>query len=155
MLRISITAIGKDKAAWLAQGAAHFEKLLGRHAKIEWNVLPSKTAGSMSGAQIRNHEADLILKKWPEGRVIALSDSGSTYDSHQFAQHLQHWQTICKGKLAFVIGGPYGLEQRIIDAADEVLSLSPLTFSHQVVRLVLLEQLFRGFSILANTDYHK
>jgi len=156
LLKIAVLAIGKDKDRWVTDGAAHFEKLLQRWCRLEWQVIPSPHhSTSLSPDEIKRNEARLIKKRLGTGLTVALADSGRSLDSRGFAGLLERFQTVSGGQVTFVIGGPYGLDQSILSAADDVLSLSPLTFSHQLVRLVLLEQLYRGFSILHGTDYHK
>jgi 23S rRNA (pseudouridine1915-N3)-methyltransferase len=131
--------VGKDKDAWITDGCAHFKKLLSRYAEVSWRVLSAEK--SASGLD--------------KGFHIALADKGTDPDSHGLARQLEKWQMRCGGCIEFIIGGAYGLDESVLDRADLVLSLSSLTFSHQLVRLVLLEQLYRAFSILHNTDYHK
>jgi len=156
LLKITIIAIGKDKDAWVSDGAAHFEKLLGRWCRIHWRMLNSPVkSSSLSPDEIRRAESEPIRRELGRGHAIALTDRGRRFTSEEFATHLERLQVSAGGEILFVIGGPYGLDQSVLDRADEQLSLSPLTFSHQLVRLVLLEQLYRGFSILHGTDYHK
>ena len=156
LLNIRIIAIGKDKNEWLVGGCAHYEKLLTRWCRLSWKILASpKKAASLSPLEIRRLEARLIEKELERGTVIALVDTGDKLDSIAFAQWLEKLPATSPGPMTFVIGGPYGLDEAILKRADRCLSLSPLTFSHQLVRLVLLEQLYRGLSILHGTDYHK
>jgi 23S rRNA (pseudouridine1915-N3)-methyltransferase len=155
MTTIHIIAIGKDKDAWVSDGLAHYTKLLSRWSKVEWNVLTSRRPTSVDPKSILKSEGELILPAIIRHPVIALADSGKSLNTPSFVKSLSSWQTLGGGRFTFVIGGPYGLDASVIRAADSVVSLSPLTFSHQVVRLVLMEQLYRGFSILHNTDYHK
>lgn len=155
MLRIRVVSIGKDKDRWVSDALAHFEKQLRRYARIEWiNVAGAKSA-NLSPDEQKREEADQLRKHVDGHFTIALSDRGQSVDSHAFAKLLESWQTRCRGDLTFVIGGPYGIADDLLSAADEVLSLSPLTFSHQLVRLVLAEQLFRGLDILHGGSYHK
>ena len=109
----------------------------------------------MSASEVKKREAARILKALDKGFHIALADKSTGLDSHGLARQLEKWQTRCGGCIEFIIGGAYGLDESVLEQAELVLSLSPLTFSHQLVRLVLLEQLYRAFSILHNTDYHK
>jgi 23S rRNA (pseudouridine1915-N3)-methyltransferase len=155
MTTIHIIAVGKDKDAWVSEGLAHYTKLLSRWSKVEWTLLTSRRSSHTDANSIRKAEAELILPKIVHRPTIALADSGKPFNTMAFAKALAGWQTKGGGRFTFVIGGPYGLHADVIDAAETVVSLSPLTFSHQVVRLVLMEQLYRGFSILHNTDYHK
>ena len=155
MIKIRVIAVGKDKDPWVTQGAAHYEKLLKRWAHVEWILPAADTAPSSSPAEIVRREAAAILDHWQDTFHIALSDRGRSLDSPQLAQQLQKWLAHEKSPLSFVIGGPHGLDDEVLRRADFVLSLSPLTFSHQVVRVVLLEQLYRVLSIIHGTDYHK
>ncbi len=156
MLSIRILAIGDHKDKWVADGCDHFIKMLSRYATVELKSIRSpKGSASLSPAEIRKAEAGVLAPALSRGMIVALSDSGTQHDTHAFARLLEKWQSTCKGTITFLIGGPYGLDHTILDRADVVLSLSKLTFSHQVVRLTLLEQLYRAFSILHGTDYHK
>lgn len=156
MLKIQIVAIGKDKDQWVTDGMAHFSKLLQRYCRATFLALPSpKQSKAFSAAEIKRFEADRLRPFLDQGASIALTDRGKQYDSQSFAKFLSKLQISSGGQVTILIGGPCGLEDSILESATHRISLSPLTFSHQVVRLVLLEQLYRGFSILANTDYHK
>jgi len=155
VIKIRIIAVGKDKDVWLSDGLAQYEKMLSRYARLEWIPIPAEKAASMSPAEIKRREAERIRKQLGRGMTVALADQGEGMDSPALARQLEQWQGRCDGTISFVIGGAFGLDQTVIGSVDHVLSLSPLTFSHQLVRLVLLEQLFRAFSILHGTDYHK
>jgi 23S rRNA (pseudouridine1915-N3)-methyltransferase len=156
MLKIRIIAIGDHKDKWVTAGCEHFVKMLKRYAAVEFKPIPSpKGSASLSPVEIKKAEAVVLLKECTKGIIIALADSGREYDSHQWANALVKWQTASGGVITFLIGGPYGLHTNVLEQADVVLSLSKLTFSHQIVRPVLLEQLYRAFSILHGTDYHK
>lgn len=156
MLNITILAIGKDKDRWVTEAVAHYEKLLSKYCRLTWRVLPSlKNAASRSPEEIRRAEAARLTEALGPGFVAALADNGRSFDSPGFAKLLQRWHNSSGGHVTLIIGGPYGLHESILTRADLILSLSPLTFSHQLVRPILLEQLFRGFSILHHTDYHK
>lgn len=156
MLRISIVAVGKNKDRWVDEGCAHFEKLLSRYAGVTWKIVrPVKETPSLSAGEIKKREGRLIEKALGKEVHIALTDSGRTADSRAFAKMIEKLQVTGGGTITFIIGGPHGLDEAVLKQSDQVLSLSPLTFSHQLVRLVLLEQLYRAFSILHGTDYHK
>jgi 23S rRNA (pseudouridine1915-N3)-methyltransferase len=156
VLTIRVIAVGKDKDAWVSDGCAHYEKLLSRWAQVHWQfVKPGAISASFSPDQIKAREADDLVRALRGRAYIALTDGGKKLDSLAFSRQLQKWLTSSGGELTFVIGGAYGLDSQLEQKAQIALSLSPLTFSHQLVRLVLLEQLYRGFSILHNTEYHK
>jgi len=155
LVKIEIIAVGKDKDRWVSEGAAHFEKLLGKFARIEWITITAEKGKSLSPAQIKKAEAARLLGKIDKGLIIALHDRGTKLDSMQLAAKLERWLGQCNGRIVFVIGGAFGLDETVLNRADMMLSLSRLTFSHQVVRIVLMEQLYRAFSILYGSDYHK
>jgi len=156
LLRIRIIAVGKDKDSWITDGCAHFQKMLLRFARVEFDYSPAaKSTEGMRPTDIRLGEAKGIEKRLGRGVNIALTDSGDSLDSVGFAKVLDNLQTTSRGTVNFIIGGAYGLDTSILKRADRRISLSPLTFSHQLVRLVLLEQLYRGFTINHNTGYHK
>ncbi len=155
LLKIRVIAVGKDKDRWTTESCAHFEKLLSRYARVEWKIVSPAKGSSLSPDLIKKDESERILKALGKGLVVALADTGESLDSPSFARKLEKWQTISGGTLNLVVGGAYGLNSAIMKRADSALSLSPLTMSHQLVRPVLLEQLYRAFSILHGTDYHK
>ncbi|MBU8932827.1 MAG: 23S rRNA (pseudouridine(1915)-N(3))-methyltransferase RlmH [candidate division Zixibacteria bacterium] len=150
-----IIAVGKDKDRWVSDGCAHYEKLLSRFARLEWQIVQPAKHSSMSSKEIMKDEGERLLARLGKGSVIALGDTGDRHDSKSFAKVLEKLQISSGGSVNLVIGGAYGLDESVLSRADMILSLSPMTFSHQLVRLVLLEQLYRGFSILHGTDYHK
>jgi 23S rRNA (pseudouridine1915-N3)-methyltransferase len=156
LLKIRILAIGKDKDRWVEDGCKHYLKQLGKYARVEMVLLPAlKSAGSLPHAEIMSREAEKLQKAIGNEYLVALSDHGQKTDSRAFAGILEDLTTVSGGSVVFLIGGPYGIHERMLSRADMVLSLSPLTFSHQLVRLVLLEQLYRGFDILRGGSYHK
>jgi 23S rRNA (pseudouridine1915-N3)-methyltransferase len=155
LLRIRIIAVGKHKERWVQEGCAHFEKLLARFAYIEWKIISSKESSSLSPAEIKRREAKLLEKEFQKGWNIALADAGESMDTFAFARMLETLQVKSGGRVNFIIGGAYGLDDDLLDTVDQRVSLSPLTFSHQLVRLVLLEQLYRAFTIIHGMDYHK
>ena len=156
MIKIKLIAIGKDKDQWVADGQAHYKKLLSRFAQVESQYLPAlKTASSLSPDEIKKKEAELFTKKLQNDSYIALVDNGKQFDSIIFSKQLEKQILNSQGSLTFLIGGAYGLHNSLLSKADLKLSLSPLTFSHQLVRLVLFEQLYRAFTIINNTEYHK
>lgn len=156
MLKVTIIVLGKSKGDWIEGGCRHFQKLLSRYARVELVELPTVRATSgLSPKEILRKEAVSIDKHLGTGMLVVLSDRGDKFDSHAFARKLEQWQTTCGGTIQFVIGSAWGLDDSVVGRADVVLSLSEMTLSHQLVRLVLMEQIYRAFSILNNTDYHK
>ncbi len=117
-------------------------------------MAPTRSS-SLTSPEIKLQEAKLIQKYLGGGTTMALTDRGTQYDSPKFAKKIESLLSQCSGEIKFVIGGPYGLDASILKNVNETISLSALTFSHQIVRLILLEQLYRAFSILKGSDYHK
>jgi 23S rRNA (pseudouridine1915-N3)-methyltransferase len=155
LLNIQVLSIGRDKANWIRTGCDHYCKLLSRYARVELKPLPSaKISASLSPAEVKRAEAEL-LRKQTMGYTVALHDKGEEFESSGFADFLERLQIRSGGKVTFVIGGAFGLDESLLASADQTVSLSRLTLPHELARLILLEQLYRGFSILANTDYHK
>ena len=156
MLKIRVIAVGEPKDRWIAEACNHYAKLLSRWANLETKSLPSpKGSSSLPPAQIMEREAEKIARELGKGKTIALSDKGKQLDSAGFAEAIRMLEMTSSGVVTFVIGGPYGLARRILSEADAVYSLSPLTFSHQLARVVLLEQLYRAYTIIHGTAYHK
>jgi 23S rRNA (pseudouridine1915-N3)-methyltransferase len=156
LLKIRIVTSGKDKDRWITEGVDHYGKLLARYANLEFRIIRDvKVPSSLSPKAVKSRQSPRYKKEIKKGVVVALSDRGKRYDSAAFAKFLERVQTAGGDTLQFLIGGPYGLDESLIEEADYVLSLSKMTFSHQLVRLILLEQLYRGFSILSGTAYHK
>ena len=156
MLKIRIIALGKDKENWVTGGVEHYLTLLSKFARVSIDIIPApKTSPSLSPAQIRREESALLAGKRSGGYCIALSETGKRYDSLALSKLIDRLQITSGGKIEFLIGGPYGMDDQLLSDTDAVLSLSDLTFPHQLVRLILLEQLYRAFTILNNTSYHK
>ena len=156
MIKIRVIAVGKDKDAWVSDASNHYIKLLKRFADIDIAIVPSvKSSANMPASQIKKNEAERLMKKIAGDSYVALSDSGKKMDSTEFSRWLERTIDSCSGRVSFVIGGAYGLDDSILSQAKQTVSLSALTFSHQLVRPVLLEQLYRGLTIIHNTGYHK
>jgi 23S rRNA (pseudouridine1915-N3)-methyltransferase len=161
LVKLRIVAVGKDKDRWISDGVAHYAKLLKRYAAVEIVTVSSpKSTASLPSSQLKKKEGEQLTKSLSGrgaavGVSVALTDTGKRMDTLAFSKWLDKTVTRSGGAINFIIGGAHGLDECILSGADDIISLSPLTFSHQLVRLVLLEQLYRAFSILHNTDYHK
>ena len=156
MVKIKIISPGKDKDRWLTEGIEHYLKLLSRYASAEFVCHSSpRHAPNASPEEIMKLEAARFEKELKGGFTVALSERGRKYDSVAFSKFMERIQTESRGTISFLIGGAFGLHRTLLDRADHVVSLSGLTFSHQLARLVLAEQLYRAFSILHGASYHK
>jgi len=155
MFHINIIVIGKNKEFWVESATDHYLTLLKKYADVAMNYVPDiKQSKNLSDIELRRAEAIFIKKNLKSDHRIALSNSGKQMDSVAFARYIEAL-TMKSGSCDLIIGGIYGLDKTIIDLCDDTLSLSLMTMSHQLVRPVLLEQLYRAFSIIAGGSYHK
>jgi len=155
-MTIKLLAIGKTDNKQLQQLIDDYTKRLGFYIKFELEIIPDlKKVKNLSEDQQKQKEGDLILSKiTPTDVLILLDENGKQYDSVQFANYLQKHMNSGIKQLVFVIGGPYGFSPEVYSKARGKVSLSKMTFSHQMVRLFMIEQLYRGFTILKNEPYH-
>jgi len=155
-MTIKLIAIGKTDNKELQQLMDIYQKRLGFYIKFDLDIIPDiKQAKNLSEDQQKQKEGELILSKLSVTDVLILLDeNGKQLDSVGFSEYLQKHMNSGIKQLVFVIGGPYGFSQEVYNKALGKLSLSKMTFSHQMVRLFFIEQLYRGFTILKNEPYH-
>lgn len=155
-MTIKLLFIGKTDSSNLQRLIAEYEKRLKHYVKLELDVIPDlKNAKNLSEAQQKEKEGELILKKLSATDVLVLLDeNGKQHTSIEFSNYLQKKMNSGLKQLVFVIGGPYGFSNAIYQKAQGKISLSKMTFSHQMVRLFIVEQIYRGFTILKNEPYH-
>lgn len=159
-VNISIVTVGKLKEKYLKQGIEEYLKRLGSYAKVEVIEVPDEKAPEeLSGTemvQVKQKEGERILAKiGPDTYVIALAINGKLKSSEELADTLDKLATYGKSKIAFVIGGSLGLSDEVLKRADEQLSFSKMTFPHQLMRLILVEQIYRAYRINRGEPYHK
>ncbi len=159
-MKITCIAVGKVKEKFYQQAIAEFQKRLGKYAKLEIiEVADEKTpdkAGEKLEIQIKDTEGQRILKHIRErDYVIALAIEGKMEDSVELSRKMERLGVNGIGNLVFIIGGSLGLSQDVLKRADEKLSFSRMTFPHQLMRVILLEQIYRGFRIMHGEPYHK
>lgn len=155
-MNIRLIAIGKTDDKALQSLIADYTKRLSFYIKFELEVIPDlKNAKNLSESQQKEKEGELILSKiTASDQLILLDENGKNFSSVGFSQELQKKMNSGIKTLAFVIGGPYGFSEAVYQKAGGKISLSPMTFSHQMVRLFFIEQLYRGFTILRGEPYH-
>lgn len=155
-MTIKLLAIGKTDSKQLQQLIDEYTKRLGFYIKFNLEIIPDiKNSKNLSEAQQKQKEGDLILSKVDTSDVLILLDeNGKQMDSVGFSGYLQKHMNSGIKQLIFVIGGPYGFSDDLYQKAQGKISLSKMTFSHQMVRLFFIEQLYRGFTILRNEPYH-
>jgi len=159
-LKITIIAVGKIKESFIKKGIDEYVKRLRRFCNIDIiEVGDEQAPESLSPAQedkVKETEGERILKKVkPGSKVIALDVRGISLDSVEFADKINSYAISGNSHITFIIGGSLGLHKRVLDAANEKLSLSRMTFPHQLTRLILLEQIYRAFKIINGETYHK
>ncbi|WP_153125444.1 23S rRNA (pseudouridine(1915)-N(3))-methyltransferase RlmH [Peribacillus tepidiphilus] len=159
-MNISIVTVGKLKEKYLKQGIDEYLKRLSSYAKVEIIELPDEkapeTLSETEMQQIKDKEGERILAKIsPDAHVIALAIQGKMKSSEELAEGLDKLATYGKSKITFVIGGSLGLSDAVMKRADESLSFSKMTFPHQLMRLILVEQIYRAFRINRGEPYHK
>ena len=155
-MNIKLIAVGKTDNPALQQLISTYEKRLSYYINFELQLLPDiKNSKSVSENQQKIKEGELILSNVElSHHLILLDERGKEYTSIDFADELQKKMNAGIKQLTFVIGGPYGFSQEVYQRANSKLSLSKLTFSHHMIRLFFVEQLYRGFTILRNEPYH-
>lgn len=159
-MNIAIVSVGKLKEKYLKMGIEEYSKRLGSYAKIDLIEVPDEKAPeNLSDADmeiVKKKEGERILAKiGPDTYVIALAIEGKMKSSEQLAEDLQSLMTYGRSKIAFVIGGSLGLHEDVMKRSDEKLSFSKMTLPHQLMKLVLVEQIYRAFRIIKNVPYHK
>ena len=159
-MNISIITIGKLKEKYLKQGIDEYLKRLSTYAKVDVIELPDEKApenlSESEMEQVKLKEGERILAKISEDtHVIALAIEGKMKSSEELAKDIDQLATYGRSKIAFVIGGSLGLSKEVMKRANGTLSFSKMTFPHQLMRLILLEQVYRAFRINRNEPYHK
>ncbi|MCX2679218.1 23S rRNA (pseudouridine(1915)-N(3))-methyltransferase RlmH [Galbibacter sp. EGI 63066] len=155
-MNIKLIAVGKTDGKELNTLTDRYIKRLGFYVNFNFEIIPDiKNAKNLSETQQKDKEGELILKKIaPTDLLVLLDENGKTFSSEGFASHLQKYMNAGVKQLVFVIGGPYGFSDSVYQKAQGKISLSKMTFSHQMIRLFFIEQLYRGFTILRNEPYH-
>ena len=155
-MKIVLLVVGKTTESYFVQGIDEYSKRLAHYVPFELTVIPElRNTKSLSTDQQKEREADLILKALQPGDyVVLLDEHGREFTSLQFASYLEKKMANIAKRLVFVVGGPYGFSNRVYQAAQEKISLSKMTYSHQMIRLIFTEQLYRAMTILNNEPYH-
>ncbi len=155
-MKISFWSIGKAHDAYVKSGIEEFTKRLSNYFPVQWNILPvPKNAGMLSETDLKKREGEMILDFLKDDDyLIALDERGKSLTSEGLANFIQQRANESSKNLVFLIGGAFGLDEKVLKAAKLKWSLSPLTFPHQLVRLILAEQVYRACTILRNEKYH-
>ena len=155
-MKILLIVVGKTDQQWLTEGISQYIDRLSHYSQFELQVIPDiRNTRSMEAQVQKVREGEQILKLLqPSDDVWLLDDKGREMNSPEMARWLEKRMAQSTKRLVFIIGGPYGFSPDVYDRVPGRLSLSRMTFSHQMVRLIFVEQLYRAFSILNNLPYH-
>lgn len=155
-MKLSLWSIGKNNESYVKEGVDDFTKRLSNYFSVEWRIIPPpKNAGLLAEADLKKKEGEILLQ-WlkPEDYLVALDERGKSLTSEGLSNLLQQRATESTKNIVFLIGGAYGIDEAVLQRAKVKWSLSALTFPHQLVRLLLAEQLYRACTILRNEKYH-
>lgn len=155
-MKITLLVVGRTVDKNIIAGIDEYTRRVQHFTQFSMEIIPElKNARKLSEAQQKELEGEEILKNISSGdHVVLLDEGGKEFRSTEFASWIEHKQNISTKRLVFVVGGPYGFSQKVYAAANEKLSLSRMTFSHQMIRLLFVEQLYRAYTIINNLPYH-
>ncbi|MBX2887344.1 MAG: 23S rRNA (pseudouridine(1915)-N(3))-methyltransferase RlmH [Ferruginibacter sp.] len=155
-MKIQCWSIGKAHEPYVLKGIEEFTHRIGKYFPISWHLIASpKNAPTINVSALKKREGELILQLLqPDDYLILLDEKGQMFTNEKLATYIQQWANESKKKIIFLIGGAYGVDQQVQKRANLIWSLSTLVFPHQLVRLILSEQLYRACTILKNEPYH-
>ena len=155
-MKIKLIAVGKTVEPYLRKGIDIYVDRLSHYVPFSFTELPDlKQTAALSEDQIKKKEGELILKATkPSDHLVLMDERGQMFSSKDWARDLEQKGIRLGGDLVFVIGGPYGFSQEVYARANGMISLSKMTFSHQMVRLIFVEQLYRAYTIIKGEPYH-
>ncbi len=155
-MKITLLVVGRTVDTNIIAGIKDYTARVSHFAQFDMEVIPElKNARKLSEAQQKEQEGEFILKALQPGdRIVLLDEGGKEFRSTEFAAWIEHKQNISTKRVVFIVGGPYGFAKKVYDAAHEKLSLSKMTFSHQMIRLLFIEQLYRAYTIINHLPYH-
>ncbi len=155
-MKLSLWTIGKEHESYIKAGVEEFTKRISKYYPVEWSIIPThKNAGRLSETDVKKKEADIILEMLKKDDfLIALDERGEQFSSEGLAELMGKRGTESTKNIIFLIGGAFGIDETVLSKAKIKWSLSHLTFPHQLVRLLLAEQIYRACTILRNEKYH-
>lgn len=155
-MKITFLVVGKNKESYLTEGLKEYIKRMKKYVSFEYQELPGiKSAQKHSVQEVKQKEGAAILKNIPaQATLVLLDERGKQKSSEQFAKWLEQHMIQSTQHLIFLVGGAYGFSEEVYKRAQSKVSLSEMTFSHQIVRLMFMEQLYRAFTIIHGEPYH-
>lgn len=152
-MKLQIVFVGKTTEKYLLEGMDDFINRLSRYVAVTVDVVKASTIKEVKKA-MEEEEGNILARLQPGDFLVILDENGSEMTSRHLAVKIQKWMTEGKSRIVFVVGGAFGITPSLKSKANYILSLSKLTFTHQMVRLLLVEQLYRAMTILRNEKYH-
>lgn len=155
-MKIAFWYIGKSTPSFVVDGIMEYEKRLKHYTNYESFCFPHvKNANKLPPSELKKKEAAMIVSKMDKSDfLIVLDEHGEEYKSINFSKKLEQWMTHHSGRIIFLVGGAYGIEDALLAKARKKISLGKATYSHQVIRIMFLEQLYRAFTIMRGEKYH-
>ena len=155
-MEICILSVGKVNSSWIQKGISEYESRIGKYLKFSSIIIPDiKNAKSLSKESIKAEEGKLILGNVTDSDTLVLMDErGKEFTSREFAEWIQKNMNSGRKRLILCIGGPFGFSEKVYRRADFKLALSSMTFTHEMAKLILSEQVYRGLTILRGEPYH-
>jgi 23S rRNA (pseudouridine1915-N3)-methyltransferase len=155
-MRFQFLSVGKANESYVDEGIKMFTKRITNYYQTDWNIIaPPKNAATLSDIELKNKEGELILQQIKaDDYLVLLDERGKQFTSEALANFIQQRANESKKNIVFLIGGAFGVSEAVFKRADYKWSLSPLVFPHQLVRLILAEQIYRACSINRNEKYH-
>jgi 23S rRNA (pseudouridine1915-N3)-methyltransferase len=153
---IQLLCVGKTQTGYILEGLDEYLKRINKYNKFEICIIPDiKNTAALNIEQRKHEEGKLLIQHFQPGDwIVLLDEKGKTYNSEEFADQWQNWFNRGPKRIVCIIGGPYGFSKEVYERANAKLSLSSMTFSHEMVRLFFMEQLYRSFTIIKNEPYH-
>jgi len=155
-MKLHFWSVGKPHESYVKEGIDMFTKRISNYFPVQWSIIPMpKNAGSMNEADMKKKEGEAILNMLQkDDYLVALDEKGEQFNSEGLAKFIQQRANDATRNIVFLIGGAYGLNMEVLKRANLTWSLSPLVFPHQLVRLILAEQVYRACTINRNEKYH-
>lgn len=155
-MNITLLTVGRTKIRFVIEGINEYKARLGRYTPFDLIEIPDvKSSKSMTPAQQKTLEGEQILSRLiPSDFVVLLDEKGRQFSSVEFSAYIERLQVSGRKRVVFVVGGPYGFSPEVYDRGDTLVSLSRMTFNHEMVRLFFVEQIYRAMTILRNEPYH-
>lgn len=155
-MKIEFVFLGKTKEPFLADGIDEFGKRLKHYTTVSIKLIKSRLKGRLDDKLVKEQEGQLLLDNVTKNSyLVVLDPSGKQFSSEGLAKQITTWENQGRKSVTFLVGGPFGLSKKVLQQADMVLSLSQLTFTHDMARLLLFEQLYRAYTIKRGEKYHK